>query len=198
MDYRLPGSSVHGDALGKNTGVGCRAMPPRGSSQPRDWTQVSHIAGILHHLSHQGSLHACIFLFCSSLHHPIKMWTATRWGISQKGSTLQYSWSPHSPESSLTRWCQTLLMGTREEMKRKMCPLKSQRGIQSWKRTRAPDGTPGNSQGLGRMTLGIPLQVGSKLLGFQHQQRLGWELDFPKFKGRSVLRNKQGCGNLMP
>ena len=26
MDYSLPGSSVHGDSLGKNTGVGCHAL----------------------------------------------------------------------------------------------------------------------------------------------------------------------------
>ena len=25
MDYRLPSSSVHGDSLGNNTGVGCHA-----------------------------------------------------------------------------------------------------------------------------------------------------------------------------
>ena len=28
MDYSLPGSSVHGDSPGKNTGVGCHALPP--------------------------------------------------------------------------------------------------------------------------------------------------------------------------
>ena len=38
MDYSLPSSSVNGDSLGKNTGVGCHA-------QPKDWTQVSRIAG---------------------------------------------------------------------------------------------------------------------------------------------------------
>ena len=44
MDCSPPGSSVHGDSPGTNTGVGC--MPSsRGSSQPRDWTQVSHTAG---------------------------------------------------------------------------------------------------------------------------------------------------------
>ena len=26
MDYSLPGSSVHGNSPGKNTGVGCRAL----------------------------------------------------------------------------------------------------------------------------------------------------------------------------
>ena len=45
MDCSLPGSSVHGDSPGKNTGVGCHAPPSRGSSQPRDRTQVSCITG---------------------------------------------------------------------------------------------------------------------------------------------------------
>ena len=44
MDCSPPGSSVHGDFPGKNTGVGCHALS-RGYSQPRDWSQVSHIAG---------------------------------------------------------------------------------------------------------------------------------------------------------
>ena len=34
MDYSLPGSSVHGDSSGKNTGVAISFS--RGSSQPRD------------------------------------------------------------------------------------------------------------------------------------------------------------------
>ena len=42
IDCSPPGSSGHGDSPGKNTGVGC--MPfSRGSSQPRDQTQVSCI-----------------------------------------------------------------------------------------------------------------------------------------------------------
>ena len=44
MDSSPPDSSVHGDSPDKNTGVGC--MPSsRGSSQPRDRTQLSHISG---------------------------------------------------------------------------------------------------------------------------------------------------------
>ena len=39
-----PGSSVHGDSPGKNTGVGCHA-PSRGYSQSRDQIQISCIAG---------------------------------------------------------------------------------------------------------------------------------------------------------
>ena len=37
MDRSLPGSSVHGDSPGKNTGVGCHALL-QGSSQPRSPT----------------------------------------------------------------------------------------------------------------------------------------------------------------
>ena len=44
MKCSPPGSSVHGDSPGKNIGVGCHPSL-RGSSQPRDRTQVSHIAG---------------------------------------------------------------------------------------------------------------------------------------------------------
>ena len=43
-DCSLPGSSVHGDSPGKNTGVGCYDLS-RGSFQLTDWTQVSCIAG---------------------------------------------------------------------------------------------------------------------------------------------------------
>ena len=43
VDCSQPGSSIHGDSPGKNTGV--VSMPSsRGSSQPRDQTQVSRIA----------------------------------------------------------------------------------------------------------------------------------------------------------
>ena len=43
------------DFPGKSTGVGCHFLS-RGSSWPRDWTQVSCISGqIFYHLSHQGS-----------------------------------------------------------------------------------------------------------------------------------------------
>ena len=43
MDYSLLGSSAHGDSPGKNTGVAISFS--RGSFLPRDWTQVSYIAG---------------------------------------------------------------------------------------------------------------------------------------------------------
>ena len=44
MDYSPPGSSVHGDSSRNNTRV--VAMPSsKGTSPPRDETQVSHMAG---------------------------------------------------------------------------------------------------------------------------------------------------------
>ena len=42
----MPGSSVHGDSSGKNSGVSCHVLL-QGSFQPRDRTQVSRIAGRL-------------------------------------------------------------------------------------------------------------------------------------------------------
>ena len=54
VDCSPPGSSVHGDSPDKNTGVGCHFLL-QGILQPRDQTQVSHIADrFLYHLSHQG------------------------------------------------------------------------------------------------------------------------------------------------
>ena len=44
MDCSPQGSSVHEDSLSKNTRVGCHALL-QGSLQPRDWIQVSYIAG---------------------------------------------------------------------------------------------------------------------------------------------------------
>ena len=45
MDCSPPGSSVHEDCPGKKTGGGCHALPSMGSSQLREGTQVSRIAG---------------------------------------------------------------------------------------------------------------------------------------------------------
>ena len=54
MDCSLPGSSVCGDSLGKNTGLGChtllqRTFPTLGSNQG-----LPHCRQILYHLIHQG------------------------------------------------------------------------------------------------------------------------------------------------
>ena len=55
MDCNLPGSSVHGDSPGKNTGVGCHALlqgifPIQGLNPG-----LPHCRWILYHLSHQES-----------------------------------------------------------------------------------------------------------------------------------------------
>ena len=55
MDQSLPGSSVHGDSPGKNTGVGCHALlqgifPTQGLNP-----SLPHCRQILYLLSHQGS-----------------------------------------------------------------------------------------------------------------------------------------------
>ena len=55
MDCSPPGSSVHGDSPGKNTGVGCHALlrgifPTQGLNPG-----LPHCRWILYHLSHQGS-----------------------------------------------------------------------------------------------------------------------------------------------
>ena len=59
MDCGPPGSSVHGDSPGKNTGLGCHALlleifPTQGSN-PR-LLCLLHCRRILYLLSHQGSL----------------------------------------------------------------------------------------------------------------------------------------------
>ena len=56
MDCSPPGSSVHGDSLGKNTRVGCHALlqgifPTKGLKP-----DLRYCRWILYHLSHQGSL----------------------------------------------------------------------------------------------------------------------------------------------
>ena len=52
VDYSPPGSSVHGDSPGKNTGVGCHALLqgifPNQGSNPK----ILHCRWILYHLSH--------------------------------------------------------------------------------------------------------------------------------------------------
>ena len=67
MACGLPGSSVHGDSPGKNTGVGC-ISPSRRSSRPRKWTCVSFVSciGILYPLSHRGWSYLGLILWLHS------------------------------------------------------------------------------------------------------------------------------------
>ena len=57
MDCSQPGSSIHGDSPGKNTGDHDRVAMPfsRGSSQLSNLPGLLHCRQILYHLSHQGS-----------------------------------------------------------------------------------------------------------------------------------------------
>ena len=89
MDCILPGSSVHGDSPGKNTGVDCHAFlqeifPTQGSNPG-----IPHCRQILYHLSHQESLS---LLTASTIQ---ETWV---WSLGQEdppgegnGNTFQYS-----------------------------------------------------------------------------------------------------------
>ena len=64
VNCSLPGSSVHGIFLARNTAVGCHFLL-RGSSQPRNQTFVSCIAGKFFTTEPPGN-----FLFTRNLSHP--------------------------------------------------------------------------------------------------------------------------------
>ena len=55
MNCRPPGSSVHGDSPGKNTGVGCHALLQGIFPSQRSNPGLPHCGQILYQLSHQGS-----------------------------------------------------------------------------------------------------------------------------------------------
>ena len=54
MDCSPPGSSVHGDSPGKNTGVGCHAFLQGIFPTPGSNSGLPHCRPILYHLSHKG------------------------------------------------------------------------------------------------------------------------------------------------
>ena len=55
VDCSPPGPSVHGNSLGKNTGVGCHALLQRIFPIQRSNPGLPHCRQILYHLSYQGS-----------------------------------------------------------------------------------------------------------------------------------------------
>ena len=55
MDRSPPGSSVHGDCPGKNTGVGCHALLQGIFQTQGSKSGLPHCRQILYYLSHQGS-----------------------------------------------------------------------------------------------------------------------------------------------
>ena len=61
MDWSLPGSSVHGDSPGKNTGMGCPALlqgifPTQGLN-----LNLLHCRHVHYRMSHQGSLFSTMY-----------------------------------------------------------------------------------------------------------------------------------------
>ena len=91
MDCSPPGSSVYGDSPGKN--IGWVAMPSRGSSQPRDQTQVSRIASGLftnwatsEAHSHMFSLFSALFYYSNNRRLMVLLflkleYSTSLWGI---------------------------------------------------------------------------------------------------------------------
>ena len=55
IDYSPPGSSVHGDSPGNNTGLGCHALLQGSFSTQGSNSGLPHCRRILYHLSHQGN-----------------------------------------------------------------------------------------------------------------------------------------------
>ena len=55
IDYSPPGSSVHGNSPGKNTGVGCHALLQGIFPSQELNPGLPHCRRILYYLSHQGS-----------------------------------------------------------------------------------------------------------------------------------------------
>ena len=78
MDSSLPGSSVLGDSLSKNTGVGCHALlqgifPIQGSNPG-----LQHCRLILYHLSRQGSpcgVCVCVMYTKTTPIYKLVIWT---------------------------------------------------------------------------------------------------------------------------
>ena len=96
MDCNLPGSSVHGDSPGKNTGVGCHALlqgifPTQGSN-----LVLPYCRWILYCLSHQGStriLEWIAYTFSSGTSQSRE----SNWGLLHCRWILQHLSYPESP-----------------------------------------------------------------------------------------------------
>ena len=94
-DCSLPGSSVHGDSPGKNTGVGCHALlqviiPIQGSNPG-----LPHCGRILYHLSQQGNpriLEWVAYPFSKGM-----FWPRNRIGVSCTAGRLFTSWTMQIP-----------------------------------------------------------------------------------------------------
>ena len=63
MDYSLPGSSVHGDSPGKNTGVGCHFLLQGIFLTQESKPSLLHCRQVLYQLSYEGSPKSCPTLY---------------------------------------------------------------------------------------------------------------------------------------
>ena len=62
MGCSPPGSSVHGDSPGKNTGVGCQFLLQGIFPTQESNLGLPHCRQIPYHLSHQGCLNMCVYM----------------------------------------------------------------------------------------------------------------------------------------
>ena len=79
MDCSPPGSSIHGDSPGKNTGVGCHALfqgifPSQGSNPG-----LPHCRRILYCLSHQELIHLLVTCLASNYWEPAVQYVCAQW-----------------------------------------------------------------------------------------------------------------------
>ena len=91
MDCSSPGSSVHGDSPGKNTGVGCHALlqgifPTQGLNPG-----LPHYRWILYHLSHQGSPGILEWVVCPFSRG--SSWPLNKPGVSYIVRQTLYHWA---------------------------------------------------------------------------------------------------------
>ena len=98
MNCSPPGSSVHGDSPGKNTGVGCHALlqgifPTQGSNPG-----FLHRRQILYRLSHQGSPHP-------HLSHMKQIFCANNTGLTPAITQLLKQLSHQGDGGSVAREC---------------------------------------------------------------------------------------------
>ena len=101
MDYSPPGSSVHGDSPGKNTGVGCHALlqgifPTQGSN-----TGLPHCRWILYHLSHQENPRILAWIAYPFSRGFSQFRNQT--GVSCNTGGFFTNWATRGPESSLSQ-----------------------------------------------------------------------------------------------
>ena len=124
MDCSPPGSCVHGDSPGKNTGVGCHAFlqeifPTKGSNSDHP-----HCRHILYHQSHQGSpriLEWVVFPFSRGSFRP-RNWTGvsciegrffTSWATSKAQlKCRQVLKEDNRAKSAITHWPKNQVLWT--------------------------------------------------------------------------------------